>query len=166
MGLAWFLVYWKWRALRAGDERCGRRTILGQDLRPHLCRRCRHRHPDGVSVRDRLDNEHAAAIDRVTAGCCMNALVTRMKYAVARRRGGHIRPRVSRAHGRVVLRLLPCALDGALVVRAAWDLDRGRRSHQRFGLAIGLGLCVCRLECPACDPVWNRARECDQGSPD
>jgi len=22
MGLAWFLVYWKWRALRTGDERC------------------------------------------------------------------------------------------------------------------------------------------------
>jgi cytochrome bd ubiquinol oxidase subunit I len=22
MGLAWFLVYWKWRALRAGDEEC------------------------------------------------------------------------------------------------------------------------------------------------
>jgi cytochrome bd ubiquinol oxidase subunit I len=22
MGLAWFLVYWKWRAVRAGDEEC------------------------------------------------------------------------------------------------------------------------------------------------
>ena len=23
MGLAWFLVYWKWRALRTGDEKYG-----------------------------------------------------------------------------------------------------------------------------------------------
>ena len=27
MGLAWFLVFWKWRALRTGDERYAARTL-------------------------------------------------------------------------------------------------------------------------------------------
>ena len=55
MGLAWFLVYWKWRALRTGDEEiqpgC---AILGQDLWTQFRGWRGDRHSDGVSVRNEL----------------------------------------------------------------------------------------------------------------
>ena len=40
MGLAWFIVIWKWMALRTGDERYAQAcAILGKNLRPQFQRR-------------------------------------------------------------------------------------------------------------------------------
>ena len=71
MGLAWFLVYWKWRALRTGDdkEQPGR-AILGQDPRSEFRRGSGDRHSHGVSVRNELGGvfEVCGWRDRADAG--------------------------------------------------------------------------------------------------
>ena len=55
MGLAWFLVYFKFRALRYGDEQYDRAVrFWAKTFRTQLRRRRRHRYPNGVPVWNQL----------------------------------------------------------------------------------------------------------------
>ncbi len=55
MGLAWFLVYWKWKALRTGEgEVQPGGAVLGEDFRAEFWDRSGDGHSHGVSVWNQL----------------------------------------------------------------------------------------------------------------
>ena len=134
MGLAWFLVFWKWRALRTGDERyAAAARFWAQDFGLNFALGVVTGHSHGVPVRHELGGLLA---------------ICRWRHWPDARHGRHVRVSARKRFHR-------SARVGREAARPEETLSRCRRRRRR---KLAVGLLHPRDECLHAAP--GRARRC------